>query len=287
MSKHGQPEIYEEPGREEVQDWSLKKKVRYAIHLLRKYEPEGDQEYYGAFSGGKDSCVIKYLAEKAGVKVTWRYNPCPDPPELIRFIREFHPDVIWNKPLSPFFQTVAKNGLPTHSMRFCCQISKEVFGKRKQKIIGVRAVESPRRAASWSSIQAGFVAPILFWSDEELWRFIKKTNMPYCSLYDEGFTRLGCVGCPLGGQKSRDATFKRWPKYERAWKNACKKLWENQNEQWKKSQARWGLYSWEDHWNAWRGDYRKHFASYKEKILQPVFEDEETDICQDLTRYQQ
>ena len=46
--------------------------VERACALLRLHQPEGD--YYGAFSGGKDSCVIKELARLAGVRVTWHYN---------------------------------------------------------------------------------------------------------------------------------------------------------------------------------------------------------------------
>ena len=56
--------------------------------------------------------------------------------------------------------------------------------------------------------------PIIDWTDKEVWDFIKLRNLPYCSLYDEGFTRLGCIGCPLSGPNGMKRDFERWPKYK-------------------------------------------------------------------------
>ena len=59
--------------------------------------------------------------------------------------------------------------------------------------------------------------PIIDWSDAEVWEFIKSERIPYCSLYDEGFDRIGCIGCPLVNTKPREAEFNRWPKYRQAY----------------------------------------------------------------------
>ena len=59
------------------------------------------------------------------------------------------------------------------------------------------------------------VNPIIDWTDEDVWQFIKEQNLPYCSLYDEGWKRLGCVGCPLGGEASMRKEFERWPAIRR------------------------------------------------------------------------
>lgn len=67
-------------------------KVETAIERLKTFEPP--EGYYLAFSGGKDSVVIKGLADMAGVKYDAHYNlTTVDPPELVQFIKEYHKDV--------------------------------------------------------------------------------------------------------------------------------------------------------------------------------------------------
>jgi hypothetical protein len=67
-----------------LQSEALPALVERACALLRMHQP--DEDYYGAFSGGKDSCVIKELARLAGVRVTWHYNQTTiDPPRIGSF----------------------------------------------------------------------------------------------------------------------------------------------------------------------------------------------------------
>lgn len=68
------------------------------------------------------------------------------------------------------------------------------------------------------------INPIIDWEDEDVWEFIHKYNLPYCELYDQGFKRLGCIGCPLGGAKSMYKEFERYPKYKNAYLLAFKKM---------------------------------------------------------------
>lgn len=55
--------------------------------------------------------------------------------------------------------------------------------------------------------------PIYEFTDSEIWEYIRYYNVPYCSLYDEGFTRLGCVMCPLASKEQRLKEAERFPKY--------------------------------------------------------------------------
>lgn len=59
------------------------------------------------------------------------------------------------------------------------------------------------------------VNPIIDWTEEDVWEFLNNVaKVPHCELYDEGFTRLGCVGCPLQGRKGMLRDFERWPRYK-------------------------------------------------------------------------
>jgi phosphoadenosine phosphosulfate reductase len=209
---------------------SLEEKIAASIALMRENEAAAlqlsDDGYWLAFSGGKDSCVIKHLADAAGVKYKAHYGVTTiDPPEVVRFIRDVHPDVIWNKQPHGFFWWMQKKGLPSRLARWCCEIFKEGCGHGQYVITGVRAAESSRRKTAWTDVTqfrngAGkHVCPILKWTDADVWDYIRGNNISYCSLYDEGWKRLGCVGCPMAG-KNRIREFARWPKLESAWRRA-------------------------------------------------------------------
>lgn len=71
------------------------------------------------------------------------------------------------------------------------------------------------------------VNPIVDWEDEDVWEFLNGNGIPHCSLYDEGFTRLGCIGCPLAGSDSMRRDFERWPKYKAIYVRAFQRMLDN------------------------------------------------------------
>ena len=71
------------------------------------------------------------------------------------------------------------------------------------------------------------VNPIIDWSDDDVWDFLGEGTQVLCGtynvtsngipvnpLYDEGWCRVGCVGCPMAGQAGRELEFARFPKYK-------------------------------------------------------------------------
>lgn len=67
--------------------------------------------------------------------------------------------------------------------------------------------------------------PIIDWSDSEVWEFLREYNVPYCELYDKGYKRLGCIGCPMNTQRKEELN--KYPKYKKAYIRAFDKMLEN------------------------------------------------------------
>lgn len=62
--------------------------------------------------------------------------------------------------------------------------------------------------------------PIIDWSDDDVWSYLRDRGIEGNPLYKEGWTRIGCVGCPLAGKRAREIAFARYPKLYKAWHDA-------------------------------------------------------------------
>ncbi len=112
------------------------------------------------------------------------------------------------------------------------------------------------------------VNPIIDWEDSDVWNFIRKNKIPYCSLYDEGFHRLGCIGCPMARRKGRERGFIRWPKYKKAYLNAFEKMLAERNR--KSKEAKWmtatDVFNWWMEYDVLPGQYNM-FEDVEEENL--------------------
>jgi len=200
-----------------------------AIEVIKAHTPA--EGMYVAFSGGKDSIVVLDLVRRSGVKHDAWYNLTTiDPPELVHFIKREYPDVGWNRPKRTMWKLMETYGLPTRIGRFCCKKLKERGGDGRVVATGIRTAESPARGKrrQFEACRAGkgkwFLHPIKDWTDDDVWNYIKRHNLPYCRLYDEGWKRIGCVICPFDRDTRRSR--ERWPKYWAAAKRAAKKFYD-------------------------------------------------------------
>lgn len=72
------------------------------------------------------------------------------------------------------------------------------------------------------------INPIVDWTDEDVWEFLNEVaKVPHCELYDQGFARLGCIGCPLQGRDGMLRDFEKWPKYKELYIRAFDKMISN------------------------------------------------------------
>ncbi|MCI8284565.1 MAG: phosphoadenosine phosphosulfate reductase family protein [Firmicutes bacterium] len=245
-------------------------KERKAIEYLKLFEPP-DDSYYLCYSGGKDSDVIRILAQLAGVRRTIEHNlTTVDAPETIGYVKSI-PEIHINYPKLSMWKLIVKNKMPpTRLIRYCCSELKERGGKGKLKITGVRKAESTSRKKKGGLIKvqgkpkttrkladslnldyetpvksglimnmdndesrrfvegcyrtrSTMINPIIDWTDDDVWEFLEYYGCKSNPLYEEGFNRVGCIGCPMSG-KSREKEFKRWPKYKKLYINAFDRM---------------------------------------------------------------
>lgn len=241
-------------------------RVQVAKRRLIAFAPK--EGYYLAFSGGKDSCVIKKLADMARVKYDAHYTVTSvDPPEVVRFVKSF-PDVSFDFPTDKNGRVITMWNLlasrttpPTRIMRYCCAELKESRGEDRFVVTGVRQDESVRRKITRGGLELGeykttprdlldpdnptpemfyhcktyyrkVLNPIYDWTTDEVWEFIHEYGVKYCELYDQGFDRIGCIGCPMSTIEHRTWEFERYPKYRANYIRAFQRMVENHKTRW-------------------------------------------------------
>ncbi len=204
-------------------------KVQIAIDRLKAFEPP--EGYYLAYSGGKDSDTILALAKMSGCKFDAHYQlTTVDPPQIVYHVRS-HPEIQIHRPEETMWQLIPRKLMPpTRMVRYCCESLKERGGAGRRIITGVRQQESSKRSKRQMVEQCfkdktkTYINPIIDWSEGDVWEFIRGYGINYCSLYDEGFTRLGCIGCPMTGRKQMLKEFERWPKIKQGYIRAFDRM---------------------------------------------------------------
>lgn len=179
------------------------------------------------FSGGKDSQVCYHLARRAGITFKAVFNHSFESAVTLAFIRQYYPDVVWRREVKQgFLENIQKNHkgmLPTVERAYCCQDYKHnPKFVDKASIVGVRGQESAKRAKRKTvefknktllkknkivydyfeerCVGSGAaheiqLKPIIDWTDENVWDYIKKYNIPVNPEYNIS-KRVGCVICP-------------------------------------------------------------------------------------------
>jgi phosphoadenosine phosphosulfate reductase len=105
----------------------------------------------------------------------------------------------------------------------CCKLRKvePLFGALQSYEIwftGLRRVQSPTRANLQvldhfplpTGKQLLKVSPLADWNDKEVWAFARQNDIPLVSLYDQGYTSIGCQPCTALPLDPGNARSGRW-----------------------------------------------------------------------------
>lgn len=177
------------------------------------------------------------------------------------------------KPVTMWNLIPQKKTPPGRTKRYCCAVLKETGCADRFISTGVRWDESNARAdrAAYETITRRkidkvkatdeeimlmndndnrrkitehcmkknkmVVNPIIDWTHRDIWDFIQSEHMEYNLLYECGYKRVGCIGCPMA-EKQRWKQFRDFPAYKRAYIRAFDKLVkvleiEGKNPKWK------------------------------------------------------
>jgi len=105
------------------------------------------------------------------------------------------------------------------SEKCCDYLKKKPFDKFRRQIglysiIGTMACESRLRFQKWlktgcNSFDTKMIAsyPLSIWTEDDIWAYIRKFNIPYCPIYDMGIKRTGCLFCGFGCHIKGDRRF--------------------------------------------------------------------------------
>ena len=127
----------------------------------------------------------------------------PDYHEVQRMVRE--------EGINLFYNSV-------ESRHRCCQIRKLEPLKRAFQgldvwICGLRREQSITRqdmqVVEWDEMhQLIKVNPLISWTEQQVWDYIKKHSVPYNKLHDRGYPSIGCEPCTRAVQPGEDASHK-------------------------------------------------------------------------------
>ncbi len=103
----------------------------------------------------------------------------------------------------------------------CCEIRKSrplerALRGRDAWITGLRRQQAKTRAQTEAvapdPVHGGIakIAPLAQWSKAQVWDYIKENDVPYHSLYDQGYTSIGCEPCTRATTAGEDERAGRW-----------------------------------------------------------------------------
>lgn len=178
-----------------------------------------------------------------------------------------------NKQVTMWSLIPQKGMPPSRLMRYCCSVLKETGCANRFIATGVRWDESNARLgrAEYETIASSkkekilisdeimlmndnsdkrkmtehcmkknkmVVNPIIDWKHRDIWDFIQSEHIDYNHLYDCGYKRVGCIGCPMAS-KSRWKEFSDFPTYQRAYIRAFDKMLDGLKAKHKNKPPRW------------------------------------------------
>jgi len=205
-------------------------KTRELIENLRRIERTQSPTAFACSFGAEDMVVLDAIAKNARRIEVFTLDTGRLPEETHALletvrnkypiaIRTYFPDAIavqmWVEQNGPngFYRSIAQR-------QQCCHIRKVEPLKRalvgkKSWITGLRREQSAARQTleleAWDEANGLLkINPLLDWTTEDVWAYIRTNDVPYNALHDRAYPSIGCAPCTRAVHPGEDSRAGRW-----------------------------------------------------------------------------
>lgn len=105
------------------------------------------------------------------------------------------------------------------------QKAKRIRRKSREDGVNITNADEEQTLGCIHGKESLLISPIIYWTEQDVWEFLNDVvKVPHCSLYDEGWHRIGCIGCPMSSHKQKMLENERYPHVRRSWIKAIKAI---------------------------------------------------------------
>lgn len=146
--------------------------------------------------------LLERVRERYGIQITTYF---PSTSEIENYVNVFGSNA--------FYRSVEMR-------KACCNVRKvqplrRALQGKNAWITGLRREQSVTRAdlktSEWDgTFNLQKFSPLLEWTQDDVWTFIKQFNVPYNALHDRNFLSIGCAPCTRAVAPGEDVRAGRW-----------------------------------------------------------------------------
>ncbi|XP_076169670.1 FAD synthase isoform X2 [Ptiloglossa arizonensis] len=178
--------------------------VKCALQIVqecyKKYKPE---DTFISYNGGKDCTVVLHLVASVAklqnipslLCLCVRADPFPEVDSFLEKATQYYSLKLVKKkyPMQPALQSFLNERK---------NLKGTFMGMRKSDPGSENLEPFTQTSEGWPNLVR--VNPILNWTYDQVWKFLLKHNVPYCPLYDKGYTSLGTKSTTIPNPQLQD-----------------------------------------------------------------------------------
>ena len=193
------------PNIAEIEDKEMQQKTIEAKEVIRETLQKAKNPFV-AFTGGKDSLTTLHLVRSVSQKQVSALfiDTSGHFEDIYQFVEKIRR--LWGIRLIKERNEKALRDIAiAQDKESCCSLLKAAVLRdsiARHEIdylfTGIRRDElEMRRNEEFISPRDGHIRvnPVVFFTEKDIWAYIKENNLPYCSLYDNGYRSIDCWHC--------------------------------------------------------------------------------------------